>query len=89
MDSVRSCCDTPAMQVDLFRGEGRVFAVVASGSDDKLPQRHGPWTAFKTVEMVRGEPMPGVDVDECLDDIERFGVHVTDAHVRITEDALR
>ena len=32
--------------------------------------------------------MPGVEVDECLRDLEVFGVHVTDAHARITEDAL-
>ena len=39
--------------------------------------------------MQPGHPMPGVDVDECLGDLETFGVHVTDAHVRITEQALR
>jgi hypothetical protein len=25
-------------------------------------------------------------VNECLDDIEKFGFHLTDAHVRITDD---
>jgi hypothetical protein len=33
--------------------------------------------------------MPGVDVAECLADLEEFGVHVTDAHVRITEQAVQ
>jgi hypothetical protein len=40
------------------------------------------------LELRRGEPTPGVKVDECLDDIEKHGFHVTDAHVRITESVL-
>jgi hypothetical protein len=35
--------------------------------------------------MSKGEAVPGVNAAECLDDIERFGYHLTDAHVRITE----
>jgi hypothetical protein len=51
-----------------------------------LPSRFAPWTSFKTIELRRdGDPVPGVNVHECLDDIERYGFHVTDAHVRITE----
>jgi hypothetical protein len=34
--------------------------------------------------MTRDEDQAGVDVTECLDDIEAFGFHLTDAHVRIT-----
>jgi hypothetical protein len=75
------------MQVHLFRGPGRVFGVTASEAGDNLPAAFGPWTAFKSLEMVRGQPQPGVNVDECLDDIDRFGFHLTDAHVRITERA--
>jgi hypothetical protein len=33
--------------------------------------------------------MAGVEVDECLADMQTFGVHVTDAHVRITEQAVQ
>jgi hypothetical protein len=73
----------------LFRGQGRVFACVPAGSETVLPEAYGPWEAFKQVELTRGQPQPGVHVDECLDDIERFGIHVTDAHRRITEDAIR
>lgn len=76
------------MQVEIFRGVGRVFAVIASGSGKALPERYGPWTAFKSLELARGRPQPGLHVDECLDDIEKYGIHVTDAHVRITEQAL-
>ncbi len=32
--------------------------------------------------------MPGLDTGECLDDIETYGFHITDAHVRITETAI-
>jgi hypothetical protein len=76
------------MQVHIFRGTGRVFAFTESSVGDTLPVRYGPWTAFKTLEVVRGEPQPGFDVDECLEDIAQYGVHVTDAHARITEQAL-
>jgi hypothetical protein len=72
------------MQVHVFRGAGRIFAFTASGSGENLPPQHGPWIAFKTLEMTRGEATPGVNVDECLDDIDESGLHLTDAHVRIT-----
>lgn len=77
------------MQVHLFKGPGRVFAVSADPTGADLPARYAPWAAFKTLELRRGEATPGLDVDECLDDLEAFGVHVTDAHARITEQALR
>jgi hypothetical protein len=76
------------MQVFLFKGPGRVFGFSTDPSGADLPPRYAPWSAFKSVHMQRGQAMPGVDVDECLGDIERFGVHVTDAHARITEAAL-
>ena len=76
------------MQVHLFRGPGRVFGFTRDSSGAKLPQQFAPWSYFKTVEMQQGQPMPGVDVNECIADLEAFGVHVTDAHVRITEQAV-
>lgn len=76
------------MQVHIFKGPGRVFAFTREPAGDKLPAKYAPWTAFKSVELNKGVHTPGVDADECLQDIEHFGVHVTDAHVRITEEAL-
>ena len=76
------------MQVHIFRGEGRVFGFTRDSEGSNLPAKHGPWSAFKSVELVRGQTQPGVNVEECLDDIERHGLHVTDAHVRITEQAI-
>lgn len=76
------------MQVQIYRGSGRVFAAVALEREVPLPQRYAPWTAFKIVELARGQAQPGLNVDECLDDIAQHGIHVTDAHVRITEDAI-
>lgn len=76
------------MQVHIFRGTGRVFAVTEDGSGSNLPARFGPWAAFKSLELVRGRSQAGVNVDECLDDIERHGIHVTDAHARITAQAI-
>lgn len=76
------------MQVHLFRGPERIFAITSDADGANLPTRFGTWTPVKTVEMIRGQTMPGVVVEECLDDIETHGVHITDAHVRITEQAL-
>ena len=74
-----------AMQVHIFRGSGRVFGFTQDGSGEDLPSQYGPWAAFKTLEMARGEAQPGVNVDECLNDIDEFGFHLTDAHVRIAQ----
>ena len=76
------------MQVQLYRGTGRVFAVTEADSLTKLPERYVPWTPFKTIEITRGQAQPGLHVEECLDDIERHGIHVTDAHRRITDEAI-
>jgi hypothetical protein len=54
-----------------------------------LPSRFSPWSAFKSIDLTRGgEPRPGVDTNECLDDIEKHGFYITDAHVRITESVI-
>ena len=73
------------MQVHIFRGLGRVFGFTADADGNNLPKQFAPWTAFKSVAMIRGQARPGANVDECSDDIEKFGFHVTDAHVRITD----
>jgi hypothetical protein len=63
------------------------FTEVATG--DNLPSKFGPWNPFKTIELKRdGVPTAGIKTEDCLDDIEKYGVHITDAHVRITEDAV-
>jgi len=76
------------MQIHIFRGEGRVFAFTLDSDGGNLPARYGPWSAFKSLDLVRGQTQPGVNVEECLDDIEQHGLHVTDAHVRITEQPI-
>jgi hypothetical protein len=76
------------MQIQVFRGTGRVFAFTESSSTIDLPERYAPWTLFKVIEVVPGQAQPGVVADDCLDDITRYGIHVTDAHVRITEQAI-
>ena len=66
-----------------------MFGATADASGDDLPSQFSPWTAFKSIDLSRdGEPVPGVDIDECLDDIEKHGFHITDAHVRITESLI-
>ncbi len=77
------------MQVHIFRGAGRIFAVTEGSDAERLPVPYGPWTPFKTIDLIEGQAQPGLNVAECLDDIKRFGVHVTNAHARITEEAIR
>lgn len=77
------------MQVHIFKGPGRVFACTTDPSGANLPSKYAPWAAFKTVELQKDVPTPGVDVNDCLRDLEVHGVHITDAHVRITEQAVR
>jgi hypothetical protein len=77
------------MQVHLFRGPGRIFGCTENATGANLPSQFGPWNSFKSIILNRdGEPTPGVDTRECLDDIEKYGFHLTDAHVRITEKAI-
>jgi len=76
------------MQVHVFKGPGRIFAVTADAAGANLPSQYAPWTAVKTLELQRGTPTPGLDVEECWSDLETYGLHLTDAHKRITEQAL-
>jgi hypothetical protein len=74
--------------VHIFRGPDRIFGFTAENNPGRLPQQYAPWTAFKSLDVVRETSQPGFDVNECLDDIEKYGFHLTDAHTRITERAV-
>jgi len=76
------------MLVHTFKGQGRVFGFTLEEAGTNLPQRCGPWTLFKSIEMQRDEPHAGVNVNACLDDIDAHGFHLTDAHQRITHLAI-
>jgi hypothetical protein len=76
------------MQVHVFKGQGRVFAVTTDAAGANLPSKYAPWAAFKSIELQRGVATLGLDVEECWGDLETYGLHVTDAHQRITEQAL-
>src|SRR5947209_20493022 len=81
---------TQDMRIHIFRGPGRVSGFTEDATGGNLPSHFAPWSAFKSVELSRdGERTPGVDSNECLDDIENYGFHITDAHARITEAAIR
>jgi hypothetical protein len=73
------------MLVHLFRGPGRVFAVTKAADGANLPAKYAPWSFVKSVELQAGVPTPGLDVEECLQDLEVHKIHITDAHVRITD----
>ena len=77
------------MKVHIFRGPGRVFGCTGDATGANLPSQFAPWSEFKTIGLSRdGEPVAGVDARECLDDIEKHGFHITDAHVRITDSVI-
>jgi len=66
-----------------------VFGCTEDVTGTNLPQQLGPWQLFKTIELFKGGPeTPGLDGDECIADIESYGFHVTDAHVRITDSLI-
>jgi len=76
------------MIVHIFRGPGRVFGCTEDTTGENLPSKFAPWSAFKSIELRRGEPTPGLNTDECLDDLQAHGFHITDAHARITDSVL-
>jgi hypothetical protein len=76
------------MMVHIFRGPGRVFGVTEDETGANLPAQFSPWTAFKSMDLNRDEPKPGINANECLDDLGKHGFHITDAHVRITERVI-
>ena len=59
--------------------------------DTAIYEKDGPvaWITLNYPEKANIQSSGLVfDVDECLDDLEKHGFHVTDAHVRITESVL-
>ena len=51
------------MLVHIFRGPGRVFGFTSDAAGANLPARYRPWASFKSLELHRGEPTPGLKVD--------------------------
>lgn len=76
------------MLVHIFRGPGRVFGFTEDENGANLPAKFAPWVFFKPVELNRDVATPGLDANECLDDIAQHGFHITDAHVRITDSVI-
>jgi len=76
------------MLIHIFRGPGRVFGFTVDPEGANLPSRYAPWMPFKSLDMHRDEPHAGVDVNSCLDDIDAYGLHLTDAHERIDPSAV-
>lgn len=63
-----------------------MFGFTEDATGSNLPSQYGPWTAFKALDLNRdGKPTPGVNTSKYLDDIQKYGLYVTDAHTGITE----
>ena len=75
-------------RVHVLRGQDRVFGLTLDEQGTNLPLQYGPWTPFKTIELHHDEPYQGVDVGACLEDISKYGFHLTSAHKRITHLAV-
>ena len=75
-------------RVHVLRGQDRVFGFTLDEQGMNLPRQYGPWTTIKTIELYHDEPYQGVDVSVCLDDISKYGFHLTAAHKRITDLAV-
>ena len=73
------------MLAHIFRGPGRVFGVTQDSTAANLPTQFAPWIHFKSIELTRDQPTPGLNTNECLDDLEKYTFHITDAHTRITQ----
>ena len=75
-------------RVHVLKSQDRVFGFTFDEQGTNLPRQYGPWTPFKTIELYHDEPYQGVDVDLCLDDLRKYGFHLTAAHKRITDLAV-
>jgi NTE family protein len=71
-------------RVHVLRGQDRLFGFTLDEQGTNLPRQYGPWTTFKTIELHHDESYQGVDVSVCLEDISKYGFHLTAAHKRIT-----
>lgn len=65
-----------------------MFGFTQAATGDNLPPKFAPWSPFKAIELKDGVPTPGGNTADCLEDIEKYGFHITDAHVRITESVV-
>ncbi|MDB5439349.1 MAG: hypothetical protein JWM33_1776 [Caulobacteraceae bacterium] len=75
------------MQIHIFKAADRTFGFTQDGAGANLPTQHGAWRPFKVKELVRGQGKVGFDVDQCLEDIDKHGFHLTRAKARVTEQA--
>ena len=75
-------------KIHVLRSQDRVFGFTLDEQGANLPRQYGSWTAFKTIELYHDEPYQGVDVSACLEDVRKYGFHVTAAHKRITDAAM-
>jgi hypothetical protein len=75
------------MHVYVFTGQGSIIGYSPDLSGANLPERFGPWSMTRALDMVAGETQrPSVDTEACLRDIETIGYHLTDRGQRITAD---
>src|ERR1700735_1854577 len=75
-------------RVHVLRGQDRVFGFTLDQQGRNLPRQYGPWTTFKPIELHNDDPYQGVNVSVCLEDISKYGFHLTAAHKRITHLAV-
>lgn len=74
------------MYVYVFKGADRIMGFTAEVSGRKLPRARGPWELITRLVMSKDDqPRPVVNTNECFEDIEMHGFHITDNYRRITD----
>jgi hypothetical protein len=59
------------MRISVFKGRGNWYGFTATDDGSDLPPDHGPWTAWKLLDMKPGQvPRWGITVDEVFDALQ-------------------
>jgi hypothetical protein len=68
------------MRVHIFKAAGNLFGFTREATGDNLPADRGPWTPFKSIEIVEDHPAPRIGVNEAdiIGGIENQGFYLTD-----------
>jgi hypothetical protein len=78
------------MEIHVFSGKDWAFGFTKDRSGSNLPADYRPWVFHKSLELNSGdEPRSLVSSEECLNDIHKYGFHITASRVRITEECLK
>ena len=77
------------MRVYVFKGKVGIYGFTEDKSGANLPAEHGPWSAFKEIDLKPGEqPRIAVISDEALDNIAKHGFHLQGVEFKFSTSSL-